>query len=137
MGRSDIKNLKFRYLVWLYKTTKEEFDRIERKFTQVDIDKKIMRHMGEHFNSRNLKRKNEARKLLKGFKEYINKKEKDGRELKFDGQKLRPEYYYLSLKLKSIEKAVVEELGRRRLRKIRALYEHEMMRRIIGAQDHK
>jgi len=137
MKRRDIKNLKFRYLVWLYKTTKEEFDRIERKFTQVDIDKKIMRYIGEHFNSRNLKRKNEARKLLKGFKEYINKKEKDGRELKFDGQKLRPEYYYLSLKLKSIEKAVVEELGRRRLRKIKALYEHEMMRRIIGAQDHK
>jgi len=137
MKRRDIKNLKFRYLLWLYKTTKEEFDRIERKFTQVGIDKKIMRYMGEHFDSRNLKRKNEARKLLKGFKEYINKKEKEGRELKFAGRKLRPEYYYLSLKLESIEKAVVEELGRKRLKKIKALYEHEMMRRIIEAQDHK
>ncbi len=132
-----MNNLKFRYLLWLYKTTKEEFDRIERKFTQVGIDKKIMRDMGENFNSKGLKKKNEARKLLKDFKEYIGKKEKDGQELKFDGRKLRPEYYYLSLKLESIEKAAVEELGRKRLRKIKALYEHEMMRKIIEAQDHK
>jgi len=137
MKKHDIKNLKFRYLLWLYKTTKEEFDRIERKFTQVDTDKKIMRDMAENFNSRDLKKKKEARKLLQDFKEYVNKKEKDGRELKFDGRKLKPEYYYLSLKLESIEKAVVEELGRRRLREIKTLYEQEMMRRIIEAQDDK
>jgi hypothetical protein len=136
MKRRDIKNLKFRYLLWLYKTTKEEFDRIERKFTQVDIDKKIMRHMGENFNSRNLKRKNETRKLLKGFKEYINKKEKDGRELKFEGRKLQPEYYHLSLKLEAIEKTIIEELGHKGLGEIKALYEQEMRRRIIVAQDH-
>jgi hypothetical protein len=93
--------------------------------------------MGEHFYSRNLKRKNEARKLLKGFKEYINKKEKDGRELKFAGRKLKPEYYHLSLKLEAIEKAIVEELGHRGLREIKALYEHELIRRIIETQDHK
>jgi len=137
MKRRDTKNLKFRYLLWLYKTTKEEFDRIERKFTQLNIDKKIMRHMGEHFNSRNLKRKNEARKLIKGFKEYINKKEKDGRELKFDGRKLQPEYYHLSLKLEAIENTITEELGHCGLREIKALYEREMIRRIIEAQDHK
>jgi len=137
MDRRDIKNLKFRYLLWLYKTTKEEFDRIERKFTQVNIDKKIMRYMGELFYSRNLKRKNEARKLLKGFKEYINKKEKDGRELKFAGRKLKPEYYHLSLKLEAIGKSIVEELGHRGLKEIKALYEHEMMRRIIESQEHK
>jgi len=137
MKRRDIKNLKFRYLLWLYKTTKEEFDRIERKFTQVGIDKKIMRYMGEHFDSRDLKKKNEARKLLKGLKEYINKKEKDGQELKFEGRKLQPEYYHLSLKLEAIEKSIVEELGHRGLKEIKALYEHEMMRRIIESQEHK
>ncbi|OGP81591.1 MAG: hypothetical protein A2Z08_06800 [Deltaproteobacteria bacterium RBG_16_54_11] len=137
MKRRDIKNLKFRYLLWLYKTTKEEFDRIERKFTQVGIDKKIMRYMGEHFDSRNLKRKNEARKLLKGLKEYINKKEKEGLELKFEGRKLKPEYYHLSLKLEAIGKSIVEELGHRGLKEIKALYEHEMMRRIIESQEHK
>ena len=137
MKRRDIKNLKFRYLLWLYKTTKEEFDRIERKFTQVGIDKKIMRYMGEHFDSRDLKKKNEARKLLKGLKEYINKKEKDGQELKFEGRKLRPEYYHLSLKLEAIEKTIIAKLGRRGLREIKAVYEREMIRRIIVAQDHK
>jgi vancomycin resistance protein YoaR len=137
MKRRDIKNFKFRYLLWLYKTTKEEFDRIERKFTQVNIDKKIIRYMREHFNSRNVKRKNEARKLLKNFKEYIDKKERDGRELKFDGQKLQPEYYYLSLKLEAIEKTIIVKLGRRGIWEIKALYEQEMTRRIIEAQDHK
>jgi len=137
MKKRDIKNLKFRYLLWLYKTTKEDFDRIERKLTQVGIDKKILRDMGENFNSRDLKKKNEARKLLKDFKEYINKKEKDGRELKFEGRKLKPEYYHLSLKLEAIEKSIVEELGHRGLKEIKALYEHEMMRRIIESQEHK
>jgi hypothetical protein len=137
MEKYEIKSLKFRYLLWLYKTTKEEFDRIERKFTQIDIDKKILCDMKENFNSQDLKKKNEARKLLKDFKEYIDKKEKDGGELKFDGRKLQPEYHHLSLKLEAIEKAVVEELGHRKLKEIKALYEHEMQRRIIEAQDHK
>ena len=137
MQRDDIKNLKFRYLLWLYRTTKEGFDRIERKFTQVDIDRKIMRYMREHINTRNLRRKNEARKFIKDFKEYIDTKEKDGRELKFEGRKLKAEYYHLSLKLEAIEKAVVEELGRTRLKEIQVLYEHEMRQRIIESHDHK
>ena len=137
MQKGDIRNLKFRYLVWLYRTTKEGLDRIERKCTQVDIDRKIMHYMREHINSGNLKRKNEARKFLKDIKEYITKREKDGRELKFEGRKLKPEYYHLSLKLEAIEKAIVEEFRHRGLRGIKDLYEHEMRRRIIEAQDHK
>jgi hypothetical protein len=136
MSRRDIKNLKLRYLLWIYKTTKEAFDRIERKLTQVDIDKKIMRHMREHIDTKNLKKKNEARKLLTDFKEYIDKKEKDGRELKFDNRKLQPEYYHLSLKLEAIEKTIVEEFGHKGLGGIKALYEQEMRRRIMEAQDH-
>jgi len=137
MKRREARNLKFRYLLWLYKTTKEEFDLIERKFTQIDIDKKMMRYMKEHFDSKNLKRKNEARKLLKDFKEYIDKKEKDGQLLKFDGRKLQPEYYHLALKLEAIGKAIAEELGVGALREIKELYEREMRRRIIESRDHK
>jgi hypothetical protein len=137
MNKREIKNLKFRYLLWLYKTTKEEFDLIERKFTQIDIDKKMMRYMKEHFDSRNLKRKNEARKLLKDFKEYIDKKEKDGQGLKFEGRKLQPEYYHLALKLEAIEKTIDKELGVGALKKIKELYEHEMRRRIIESRDYK
>ena len=136
MRRGDIQDLKFRYLLWLYKTTKEAFDRIERKFTQIDIDKKIMRHMRDHIKSKNIKRKNELRKFLKDFKEYIDKKEKDGLASKFEGRKLKADYYHLSLKLEAIEKVIIKELGRGELRVIKSLYEHEMRRRIIEAQDH-
>jgi hypothetical protein len=136
MQKGDIKNLKFRYLVWLYKTTKEELDRIERKFTQAGIDRKIMHSLRETIDSRKIKSKNEARKFLNDFKEYITKKEKDGMALKFEGRKLKPEYYHLSLKLAAIEKVIVAELGHRRLREIKVLYEREMIRRIVEAQDH-
>lgn len=135
MQRRDRKNLQFRYLLWLYKTTKEEFDRIERKFTQVDIDRMILRYMAGHGDSV-LKRESTPGKFLKDFKDYIDKKEKEGVKLKFEGKKLKPEYYHLSLKLEAIEKIIVAECGQRGLRRIKALYEHEMRRRIIEAQEH-
>ena len=45
MDSRDEKNLNKRYLVWLYKTTKEAFDRFERKFTQLEIDKTILKEI--------------------------------------------------------------------------------------------
>jgi hypothetical protein len=137
MQRHDIKELKFRYLLWLYKATKEELDRIERKFTQVDIDRKILHHMSEHIDSTKLKRKDESGKFLKELKAYSDKKEKDGLALKFEEGKLKPAYYHLVLKLEAVEKAIVDDLGRRGLKGIKALYEHEMRRRIIEAEEHR
>jgi hypothetical protein len=119
----------------LYKTTKEEFDRIERKFTQVDIDRMILRYIAGHGDSV-LKREGTPGRFLKDFKDYIDKKEKEGVKLKFEGKKLKPEYHHLSLKLEAIEKAILERFGRRGLRRIKTLYEHEMRRRIIEAQEH-
>ena len=43
MDKKDEKNLRIRYLTWLYKITKEAFDRYERKFTQIDIDGFVLR----------------------------------------------------------------------------------------------
>ena len=137
MQRRDKKNLQFRYLLWLYKTTKEEFDLIERKFTQVEIDRNILHHMQEHIDTAKIKRKKEARMFLKNFKEYTDKKEKDGLALKYEGKKLRPEYYHLSLKLEAIEENIVGELGKQGLRTIKSLYEQEMRRRIIEAREHQ
>jgi hypothetical protein len=57
-------------------------------------------------------------------------------ELKFEGKKLKPKYHHLSLKLEAIEKTIVAECGQRGLRRIKALYEHEMRRRIIEDQEH-
>ena len=45
MNSQDVKNLKKRYFVWLYKTTKEAFDKFERKFTQTEIDKDILQEL--------------------------------------------------------------------------------------------
>lgn len=137
MQRRDKKNLQFRYLLWLYKTTKEEFDLIERKFTQVEIDRNILHHMQEHIDTAKIKRKKEARMFFKNFKEYADKKEKDGLALKYEGKKLRPEYYHLSLKLEAIEESIVGELGKQGLRTIKSLYEQEMRRRIIEAREHQ
>lgn len=137
MQRRDRKNLQFRYLLWLYKSTKEEFDRIERKFTQVEIDRRLLHYMQEHIDTSKIKRKKEAKTFLKNFKEYTDQKEKDGLALQYEGRKLRPEYYHLSLKLEAIEESIVGELGKKRLRTIKGLYEQEMQRRIIEAQEHQ
>jgi hypothetical protein len=136
MQRRDKKNLQFRYFLWLYKSTKEEFDRIERKFTQIEIDKRLLDHMQEHIDTSKIKRKKEARMFLKDFKKYTDQKEKDGLALKYEGRKLRPEYYHLSLKLEAIEESIVGEVGKKGLRTIKDLYEQEMRRKIIEAQEH-
>jgi hypothetical protein len=135
MKGNDKKNLQFRYLLWLYKTTKEEFDRIERKFTQVDIDRKLLRSMAGQRDALKLKGEMTPGKFLKDFKDYIDKKENDGLALKYEGRKLRPEYYHVSLKLEAIEESIVEELGKKALKKIKSLYEQEMRRRIIEARE--
>jgi hypothetical protein len=136
MQRSNKKNLQFRYLLWLYKSTKEEFDRIERKFTQAEIDRRILHHIRKHIDTSKIKRRKDARMFLKNLREYADKKEKDGLALKYEGRKLRPEYYHLSLKLEAIEESIVGEVGKKGLRTIKDLYEQEMRRKIIEAQEH-
>ena len=93
--------------------------------------------MQEHIDTSKIKRKKEAKTFLKNFKEYTDQKEKDGLALQYEGRKLRPEYYHLSLKLEAIEESIVGELGKKRLRTIKGLYEQEMQRRIIEAQEHQ
>lgn len=126
----DTRNLKKRYLIWLYKTTKEALDRIERKFTQADIDKFILMDMIRQDKDK------KAAKFIDEFKAYIASKEKDGFNLKFEGDKLRPEYYFLSIKLKAVEKAIEKSLGRSALDEIKLLYEMEMIERILKSTEH-
>ncbi|MCX5710901.1 MAG: hypothetical protein NT060_02890 [Candidatus Omnitrophica bacterium] len=130
MHKQDIKNLKRRYLVWFYKTTKEALDKIERKFTQVEVDKFILKE---------LKKQNKAKgteKLLAGFEAYMLEKEMDGFVLKYDGKQIRPEYTFLVMKLQAVEKAIQKELGNKALDKIKVLYEREMTERILKSTEH-
>ncbi len=137
MHRQDINNLKFRYLLWLYKTTREGLDRIERKFTQLDIDRDILGYIVKHLDSLKVKDKHKLDKFIKQFREYIDRKEKDGLDLKFDGRKLKSEYYYSLVKLKAIEKSIVKQLGQKAKGRIKMLYEQETIRRILESKEHR
>lgn len=131
MKKNDLKNLKKRYLLWLYKTTKDSLDRIERKFTQLEIDLELLKEIERQDRS------NKISKFIDEFSEYIKNKEKEGRELKFDGKAPKPEYVFLVIKLRAIEKVIVKEFGNSVLNEIKSLYEKEMVERIIKSREYK
>jgi len=127
MQKQDIRDLKKRYLVWFYKTTKEALDKIERKFTQSQIDRLILKALRS-------KEKAGLKKSIDEFEAYIETKEKTGVELKYDGNNLKSDYEFLCLKLEAIEKVIVKTLGLKALKEIKALYEKEMTERIFKKQ---
>ena len=117
-----------RYLLWAYKSTKESFERIERKTTQLTVDEFILKYLFKH-----------KYEIPPAFKTYISDKRKDELKLKFvdgDKQKLHPEYVYLKDRLEAIEAAIAYFLGAKELRQIQELYEKEFTRRILEARDH-
>jgi hypothetical protein len=130
MEKHDLKNLKKRYLIWFYKVTKEALDKVERKFTQLEIDKLVLRELKKQNKDK------KAEKFIAQFEAYILNKEMDGFGLKYDGKQLKPEYYFMDLKLRSVEKAIIKELGNNGLKEIKALYEKEMTRRILESTEH-
>ncbi|MDD5568445.1 MAG: hypothetical protein PHY88_04505 [Candidatus Omnitrophica bacterium] len=130
MNKRDLKNLKKRYLIWFYKTTKEALDKIERKFSQVDIDRFILKELQDSDKNKAVE------PLITRFEAYIQKKEADGLSLKFENKKIKPDYLFLSWKLEAIEKAIVKELGKKGLEEIKLLYEVEMIERILRSVEH-
>lgn len=130
MDKDDLKNLKKRYLIWLYKTTKEAFDKIERKFTQLEVDKFILGELKKQDKAGKMKR------FVDDFETYIQNKIKDGAALKYEGKNLKPEYQFLLAKLNAIEKAIIKESGKKALDETRLLYEVEMVDRILKSRDH-
>jgi hypothetical protein len=131
MDKKDAAHLKKRYLLWLYKTTKESLDRIERKFTQLDIDRFILRELKKKASGRGVKR------FVEDWAVYIRNKEKEGMGLKFKGKEINPEPQFLFLKLKAVEKAIRRNLGQQALTEIKSLYEKEMAERILKSTEHK
>lgn len=130
MNKQDLKNLKKRYLVWFYKTTKEALDKIERKFSQAEVDRFILKEL------KKLDKEKAVESCILQFEEYIQKKEQEGLNLKFENKKLKPHYLFLVLKLEAIEKAITEELGKEALKEIKVLYEMEMTERILRSTEH-
>ncbi len=128
------KNLIRRYLIWCCKTTKEDVDRIDRYFTQSLVDRRLLELL--------LKNKNSDapyQKKVSDFQAYMDTKEKNALSKKFLNVKtktLHPEYEYLQNRLSVLEQVIVEFLGKRELKTIQMLYEHEMTRRILEAREH-
>lgn len=138
MDSKDLKNLKKRYLIWLYKTTKEAFDKYERKFTQADIDRLLLVEMEKELKGAYLpEEKAQLEKYVNDFRDYIAEKEKACASLKYEDKKIKPEFLFLDVKLQAIEKAISAEFGRRVLEEIKALYEKEMRERILKSTETK
>ena len=136
MDKQDVKNLKKRYLVWLYKTTKEAFDKFERKFTQLEIDKDILGEIENTLMGSYLpQEKSELEKMVNEFRDYILNKEKSCLGLKYQGQMTNPEFLFFYVKLEAVEKTIVKEFGRRGLEEIKSLYENEMTQRILKSTE--
>ena len=137
MNNQDVKNLKKRYFIWLYKIAKEAFDKDERKFTQVDIDKDILAEMEKELLGSYLPHEKDAlQRHINDFQKYIENKEKTCSELRDQHKKINPDFIFLEIKLDAIEKVIVRELGRRGMDEIKSLYEKEMTERILKSTEH-
>jgi len=131
MKKQGNLGLKKRYLVWFYKQVRESLDKVDRKFTQLEIDQYILEQM------RKLDTNRAAKNYIEEFKVYIQNKEKDALGRKYNGKELKPEYYFLQLKLQAIEKSIEKEFGKKGREEIEALYEQEMVRRILQEREQK
>jgi len=138
MDKQDLLNLKKRYLIWLYKTTKEAFDRYERKFTQLEIDEGVLKEIEAELKDLYMPDEKETlEKFVNDYRDYIIEKENACLKLKYKGQKINPEFIFLDIKLSAIENIIRKELGLRCLKEIRDAYEKEMQQRILSAREEK
>ncbi len=127
-------NLVRRYLIWCYKTTKEDLDRIDRYFTQAIVDDFLL----EELNKR-IDKDDQLSKRILEFEDYKNNKLAKAESKKFDDMArkvLNPDYRYLLARLEAIEAAIKNFLGDEGLVEIADLYESEMTQRILSARDH-
>lgn len=133
------KNLIRRYLVWCYKTNKEELDRIDRYYTQFIADEFMLDRLQAKMPGKD---KSVHRKYLKrvdDFKTYLVTKKENADKKKFQDVKVKTlddNYIYLQEMFGAIKKAIIYFLGKKELGRITALYEKEMTRRILEARDH-
>jgi len=128
------RNLTRRYLLWCYKTTKEDLDRIDRYFTQLVVDERVFDLLSKQVGKNSL-----YQKKVDDFKQYMVMKEKNVLPKKYtDSAKkvLQPDYWYFKARLAALEKVIVEFLGVKELKSIQSLYETEMTRRILEAREH-
>ena len=136
MDKQDVQWLTRRYLIWLYKTTKEAFDTYERKFTQLEIDEFLLKEIEKELKESYMpSEKKELERLVNAFRSYIAEKESACLKLKYKGKRTNPDFIYLDVKLNAVEKAIEKEFGKAALREIKEAYEQEMVRRILTQKE--
>ncbi len=116
-----------RYLVWAYKNTKEAYDRLERKTTQLTADEFIWAKLSQKSKHQG-RRSAEYQALLAEFKDYVEKKRAQAVP--------KGQHLYLQDRLDAVEAAIKDFLGQKELRNIRASYEEEFTRRIWASTEH-
>lgn len=132
------KKLIRRYLIWCYKTTKEDLDRIDRYFTQLQVDAHVLKQLLKNPHPKGPQSHLYSEKI-EAFKEYMANKKKNVYSKKFADEEektLQPEYWYLKNRLGALEKTIVDFFGAKELKAIQDLYEVEMTRRILEAREH-
>ncbi len=130
------QELSKRYLVWCYKTTKEDLDRIDRYFTQNMVDQVLLKELKK---SKSIKKDAGYEKLVKKFDDYMKVKLSKAVNQKFadkSHKSLAADYEYLQNRFKGIEKSICYFLGKKELNNICELYEEEMTLRIFEAREH-
>lgn len=128
-----------RYLIWCYKTTKEDLDRIDRYFTQLRVDHYVLAELSRAGELQNQAVAGECLKKVNEFQQYIEEKAEKVFPQKFVDAKreqVQPEYWYLQARFSAIERAIIFFLGKKELTQIHALYEDEMTQRILTAREH-
>ncbi len=136
---SKQKALVRRYLIWAYKSTRESFERIERKTTQIMVDEFVLGKTLAQPSQLTPEGVKVYAKSIEDFVQYIEAKRQDEIKLKYaDAAKQvhHPQYVYLQNRLRAIEEAIVHFLGNRALKEIEALFEAEFTRRILESKDH-
>ncbi|HPB67438.1 MAG TPA: hypothetical protein PLT76_06350 [Candidatus Omnitrophota bacterium] len=133
------RNLYRRYLIWCYKTTKEDLERIDRKFTQLDVDDFLLKEFHKAPELKDAARDKKFHVKVFAFQQYMEHKKKSAYADKYEeGRKgeLKADYWYLRKRLDAVKKAVRSFLGSGELVKIEKAYEQEMISRILKAREH-
>ena len=133
------KDLIRRYLIWCYKTTKEELDKVDRYFTQLKADDFVLQSLRKTKEYRSSDGDKGYKTMVDQFQAYMKKKEDKVLKEKFKDHQhkaLNPDYQYLKNRFAAIEEAIRRFLGAGELKKICLLYEEEMTRRILQAREH-
>ncbi len=138
LAKKDIVDLKKRYLIWLYKTTKEILDRINRKYTQIDIDKTMFQQIKRSAGGLPDLVNKDLEKHLQDLSAYIDSKEKTLFKISFGNntkEVTTSDYIFLNLKLKSIVSQIKKLKGVSFLKFIEDEYQKEMISRIFDEKE--